>query len=47
VYDIGQGLLSEMLPDTTAGYDIEAISTVRSGGVDRVGLIVLPGPSGF
>ena len=47
VYDIGQDLLVEMLPDTSMGYDIEAISTDHSGGVDKVGLVVLPGPSGF
>jgi hypothetical protein len=47
VYDIGQGLLTEMLPDALMGYDAEAISSDRSGGVDHVGLVVLPGPSGF
>jgi len=46
-YNIGQGVLTEMLPDTLMGYDPEAISTDQSGGIERVGLVVLPGVSGF
>jgi hypothetical protein len=46
LYDIGQGTLSEMFPDTLSGYDPESISTDFSGN-ERVGLVVLPGPSGF
>lgn len=46
VYDVGQQTLSEMFPDTLSGYDAEAISTDFSSG-ERVGLAVLPGPSGF
>jgi hypothetical protein len=45
-YDINQQVLSVWFPDTLSGYDPESIS--RTGMIDeRVGLVVLPGLTGF
>jgi hypothetical protein len=40
-YDVFQGLLAELYPDTTAGFDPESLSKSNVWG-ERVGLVVLP-----
>jgi hypothetical protein len=40
-YDVGQGILTELFPDTTVGVNPEAISLEGEDG-ERVGLVVIP-----